>query len=234
MASTQPDEVVATVGLCRSFQQGTHVVRAVERVSLRVNRGALVAVVGPSGSGKSTLLHLIAGLDRPTAGEIIVEGQRLDQADRGQLARFRREHLGIVFQAFNLFPRFSLVENVEFPLLLAGVPAHLRRSRAIDALERVDLRTRRDTRASLLSGGEQQRGAIARALVHRPGLLLADELTGNLDSANTRLICQLLQNLQAEGQTALITTHNPEVAAIASTIMHMRDGRLTDRPDPTG
>ncbi len=182
--------------ISREYRLGEAVIRAVDEVSLTVEKGQFLALLGSSGSGKSTLLNLLAGLDRPTSGAIRVQGRNLAELNAEELARYRRETVGMVFQSFNLLPRMTLEENVELPLRLAEVDRYERESRVGEALERVRLGPRRRHRPSELSGGEQQRGALARALVNRPAILFADEPTGNLDSVNGEEILLLLREFQ--------------------------------------
>ena len=201
---------------------------AINGVSLEVREGEFVALLGSSGSGKSTLLNLLAGLDRPTSGEILVDGKNLAALNTEELARYRRETVGMVFQSFNLLPRMTLEENVELPLRLAEIERTERESRVIRALERVRLSARRKHRPSELSGGEQQRGALARALVNQPRILFADEPTGNLDSVNGEQIMLLLQEIQRSmGMTVVLVTHErPLAERFADRIVVLADGRL--------
>jgi putative ABC transport system ATP-binding protein len=211
----------------RYYKSGERSVHALEEVSLTIARHEFVAVVGPSGGGKSTLMHLIAGLDRPTAGEIIVDGLNLTTADDSALTNFRRRQLGLVFQFFNLLPTMNALENVSLPLLLQAVPPESATARARELLELVGLGNRASHFVHQLSGGEQQRVAIARALVHRPSLLIADEPTGNLDTAAAARLLELLDRIAREQMTTLIlVTHSREVAAAASRRIELRDGRV--------
>jgi putative ABC transport system ATP-binding protein len=211
----------------RYYKSGERSVHALEEVSLTIARHEFVAVVGPSGGGKSTLMHLIAGLDRPTAGEIIVDGLNLTTADDSALTNFRRRQLGLVFQFFNLLPTMNALENVSLPLLLQAVPPESATARARELLELVGLGNRASHFVHQLSGGEQQRVAIARALVHRPSLLIADEPTGNLDTAAATRLLELLDRIAREQMTTLIlVTHSREVAAAASRRIELRDGRV--------
>ncbi len=198
MAAASPLIVQAT-GLERTYQSGDSRVSALAGLDLEVRRGEFVAVMGPSGSGKSTLLNILAGLERPTAGRVSVDGIDLGSLDEDALARYRRERIGIVFQAFNLLPRYRVVDNVAFPLLFAGVPVAERTRRASALLERLGMASRASHRPNQLSGGEMQRTAIARALVTEPALLLADEPTGNLDTANGEALLAVLDELHAKG-----------------------------------
>jgi putative ABC transport system ATP-binding protein len=187
----------------------------------------MVSLIGPSGSGKSTLLHLVGGLVRPTGGEIWVSGMELGRSSDAELVRYRRDTLGFIFQSFNLMPVYSAVENVEVPLMLANVPPRQRRERAMALLGQLGLERRADHKPGELSGGEQQRVAIARALANRPRLLLADEPTGNLDSATGAELMAMLQNLiRTEGLTMLLVTHDMGVARYADRLVHLRDGQV--------
>ncbi|MEY2493996.1 MAG: putative transport system ATP-binding protein [Verrucomicrobiota bacterium] len=200
---------------------------ALDGVSLEIARNEFVAVSGPSGCGKSTLIHLLAGLERPSAGEIIVDGLALHNADDNILTQYRRRQIGLVFQFFNLLPTMNVLENVSFPLLLQGAPLQQSEERAREVIELVGLRERADHFIHQLSGGEQQRTAIARALVHRPSLLIADEPTGNLDSHSAAAVMQLMEKIGANGSTTLIVvTHSDEVARAASRRVEMRDGKI--------
>ena len=214
----------------RHYKLGDTVIQAVNQVSLEVRGGEFLALLGSSGSGKSTLLNLLAGLDRPTSGAIHVEGHNLAALDATELARYRRDTVGMVFQSFNLLPRMTLEENVELPLRLAEIDRAERGARVTEALERVRLGARRQHRPSELSGGEQQRGALARALVNRPKILFADEPTGNLDTATGEQILVLLQEIQrALGMTIIMVTHErPLAERFANRIAFLSDGRFVD------
>jgi putative ABC transport system ATP-binding protein len=221
------DIVVRTVGLTRRYKMGDTFVDALRGVDLTIARGEFVALMGPSGSGKSTVLNLIGGLDRPTSGQVWINGTELSAGDELTLTRHRRQHVGFVFQSFNLLPRLTAEENVALPLMFSGVPENERRARARALLERVGLGARLTHRPTELSGGEQQRVAIARALVGQPDILLADEPTGNLDTVTGAEIMGLLQELNQErGLTLLVVTHDPEVAAFADRIVKLRDGQV--------
>lgn len=212
----------------REYRLGETVIRAVNEVSLNIRKGEFLALLGSSGSGKSTLLSLLAGLDRPTSGAIRVREQNLAELDAEELARYRRETVGMMFQSFNLLPRMTLEENVELPLRLAEVDRKEREARVREALERVRLGARRRHRPSELSGGEQQRGALARALVNRPAILFADEPTGNLDSVNGEQILLLLREIQDSlGMTIIMVTHErPLAERFANRIAVLSDGKL--------
>ena len=221
------DSVVRAVGLTRRYAMGDTCVEALRGVDLTIERGEFVGLVGPSGSGKSTLLNLLGGLDRPTRGQVWINGTELSAGDERTLTRHRREHVGFVFQSFNLLPRLTAMENVALPLMFSNVPEKQRLRRAQQLLERVGLRARLAHRPTQLSAGEQQRVAIARALVGQPALLLADEPTGNLDTVTGAEIMALLKELNDEqGLTLLVVTHDPEVAAFAERIVKLRDGQV--------
>jgi putative ABC transport system ATP-binding protein len=221
------DFLIHAIKLTRHYHVGKTDVAALSDVDLIVRRGEFTALVGPSGSGKSTLLNLIGGLDRPSGGEVSVDGLSLGAATESQLVRYRRERVGFIFQSFNLIPTFSALENVESPMMLAEVSQRERRERAAGLLESVGLAQRILHKPNELSGGEKQRVAIARALANRPLLLLADEPTGNLDSKTGAAVLDLLcQLLKAQGLTMVMVTHDPEVAARADRIIHLRDGNV--------
>ena len=229
-----PPILIQAENLSREYRLGEAVIRAVNEVSLTVKRGEFLALLGSSGSGKSTLLSLLAGLDRPTSGAIRVQERNLSELDAEELARYRRETVGMVFQSFNLLPRMTLEENVELPLRLAEADRGERESRVNEALERVSLGPRRKHRPSELSGGEQQRGALARALVNRPTILFADEPTGNLDSVNGEQILLLLREVQTSlGMTIIMVTHErPLAEKFANRIAVLSDGRLVSDGEP--
>jgi putative ABC transport system ATP-binding protein len=213
--------------VARHYQMGDAVVRAIDDVSLEIRPREFVALLGSSGSGKSTLLNLMAGLDRPTSGVIFAQGKNLAEMNSQELATHRSHTIGIVFQAFNLLPRMTLEENVELPLRLAEVNREERTARVREAIERVRLSARLSHRPSELSGGEQQRTAIARALVNRPSILLADEPTGNLDSATGDGIMRLLREINEAGVTIVMVTHeHPRANRFAHRIITMSDGKI--------
>jgi ABC-type lipoprotein export system ATPase subunit len=226
--------VLRARGLRKQYGKGEGLVRAVDDVDLEVASGETVAVMGPSGCGKSTLLHLLGGLDRPSAGELWLAGQRLDQMGERALARLRRDKVGFVFQAFHLMDELTAVENVELPALLGGRPARWSRRRARTLLDQVGLADRAGFLPSALSGGQRQRVAIARALVSEPQLVLADEPTGNLDSQATIEVLRLFEALHAAGQTLVIVTHDSRIAATADRMISMRDGSFLDETRLTG
>jgi putative ABC transport system ATP-binding protein len=219
---------VETTNLERTYVSGHSTVAALAGVTLGIRRGEFVAVMGPSGSGKSTLLNVVAGLERPTGGSVRVDGEDLAKLDEEGLARHRSRRVGMVFQAFNLLPRLSVVDNVALPLAFSGVPTAERVRRARELLERLGMSPRADHRSNELSGGELQRAAVARALIGDPAILLADEPTGNLDSANGAALVALFEELHAQGQTVLLVTHDAQIAAHAERIIRMRDGRVVD------
>jgi putative ABC transport system ATP-binding protein len=206
-------------------------VEALRGVDLDIGANEYVAVVGPSGSGKSTLMNIVGCLDTPTSGEYVLSGETVAGLDRNRLAEIRNRRVGFVFQNFNLLPYATALENVELPLLFAGVPAGERRARAEEMLRRVELADRMDHKPTELSGGQMQRVAIARALVNTPAIVLADEPTGNLDSASGQAIVSLFAELHAAGQTIVMITHDQAVARLASRVVQIRDGLVVeDRP----
>jgi ABC-type lipoprotein export system ATPase subunit len=221
-------------GLRTEHGRGAGLVRAVDGVDLDVAAGETLAVMGPSGCGKSTLLHLLGGLDRPTAGEIRLAGEPVDQLSERALARLRRDAVGFVFQAFHLMEELTAAENIELPALLAGRSPRAARRRALDLLDRVGLADRAAHLPSALSGGQRQRVAVARALVNDPLVVLADEPTGNLDSAATLDVLRLLDSLRAAGPTLVVVTHDERIAAIADRLISMRDGAFIDEAWLTG
>jgi len=217
--------VVAASDVTRRYGEGDTAVDALRGVSLDVARGRLTAIMGPSGSGKSTLMHILAGLDRPTTGDVAIDGTNITTLDDNALTKIRRRHIGFVFQFFNLLPTLTAQENVTLPLALAGAKAD--RAWIDEVLEKTGLADRRTHRPSELSGGQQQRVAIARALVSRPTVVFADEPTGNLDSSTSGEILALLDNsVRTYGQTIVMVTHDPGAAAIADRVLFLADGRI--------
>jgi putative ABC transport system ATP-binding protein len=218
-------------GIRKVYSMGRVEVEALRGVDLDIGANEYVAIVGPSGSGKSTLMNIIGCLDTPSSGEYILSGETVAGLDRNRLAEIRNRRVGFVFQNFNLLPYATALENVELPLLFAGVPAAERRARAEEMLRRVDLADRMDHKPTELSGGQMQRVAIARALVNKPAIVLADEPTGNLDSASGKAIVSLFAELHASGQTIVMITHDQAVARLASRVVQIRDGLVVeDRP----
>ena len=222
--SPLPDIIILTHKLSRDYQLGSETVRALRDVSLQIRKNEFTAIMGPSGSGKSTLMNLIGCLDTPTAGEYWLNGQKVSERNDDELAHIRNKEIGFVFQTFNLLPRASALHNVELPLIYAGIPSKRRKQTAEYALERVGLADRMHHKPNELSGGQRQRVAIARALVNEPSILLADEPTGNLDSVTGEDIMTVFEALHDTGQTILLITHEPHIAAHASRQIHLLDG----------
>ena len=234
LSETGSTFMLRTRGLRKEYGTGAGLVRAVDEVDLEVAPGETLAIMGPSGCGKSTLLHLLGGLDRPSAGEIALAGQRIEQLSERALARLRRDTVGFVFQAFHLMDELTAAENIELPALLAGASPRAARRRALDLLERTGLAGRATALPSALSGGQRQRVAVARALINEPLLVLADEPTGNLDSEATIDVLRLFEDLHEAGQTLVIVTHDSRVAATADRMITMRDGAFVDDTRLTG
>jgi putative ABC transport system ATP-binding protein len=222
------EPVLRTRGLAMHYGQGAGLVRALDGVEVELSSGETLAVMGPSGCGKSTLLHLLGGLERPSAGEVWLAGRRIDQLSEKALARLRRRAIGFVFQAFHLMEELTATENVELPALLGGRSPRAARRRATELLEQVGLADRAGHLPSALSGGQRQRVAIARALSNDPLVVLADEPTGNLDSAATLDVLRLLDGLRSAGQTLMIVTHDERIAATADRLISMRDGAFVE------
>ena len=220
------DAIIVTRNLQRNYDMGGEVVHALSGVDLVIRKNEFVAIMGPSGSGKSTLMNLIGCLDSPTGGEYWLNGHRVSELGDDELARIRNKEIGFVFQTFNLLPRASALHNVELPLVYAGLGGRERRELAAESLTRVGLGDRMQHRPNELSGGQRQRVAIARALVNRPSILLADEPTGNLDSATSEEILGLFEGLYEDGQTIVLVTHEADIAAHARRQVHLKDGRL--------
>lgn len=226
-AAPNQDWVIVTRQLKRQYDMGGEIVRALRGVDLAIRRNEYVAIMGPSGSGKSTLMNLIGCLDTPNEGEYWLNGMLVSTMSDDALARVRNKEIGFVFQTFNLLPRASALQNVELPLVYAGISADERKRRATEALERVQLGQRMHHRPNELSGGQRQRVAIARALVNRPSILLADEPTGNLDSQTSEEIMRVFEELAAQGQTVVMVTHEPDIAVHAKRIIVLRDGIIS-------
>ncbi|MBI3160770.1 MAG: ABC transporter ATP-binding protein [Chloroflexi bacterium] len=224
--------LVQTAALAKRFQMGENVVTALQGVDLAVPENAFCQILGPSGSGKSTLLHLLGGLDRPSQGSIQVDGEPIDRMDENGLARFRRQKVGFIFQSYNLITSMTALENVSFPMQFAGIPKRQRKARAQELLERVGMADRADHKPGELSGGQQQRVAVARALVNTPRLILADEPTGNLDTASGENIMELLAELQRDGATVVMVTHDTRLTKFSTHQVHLLDGRIV--PSPNG
>ena len=216
--------LIETRDLWKTYVMGDEEIHALRGVSLSIDRGEYVAIMGPSGSGKSTLMNLIGCLDTPSKGSYVLNGQEVARMDDNELARIRNEEIGFVFQTFNLLPRATALHNVELPLVYAGVPAVERQARARGALEKVELASRMNHKPNELSGGQRQRVAIARALVNNPSILLADEPTGNLDSKTGAEIMHLFDRLHQTGNTLILVTHEADVAAYAHRVVSLRDG----------
>ena len=224
------DAVIRIRDLRRTYDMGGETIHALRGVTLDIGRNEYVAIMGPSGSGKSTMMNVLGCLDTPSGGEYWLNGQEVSRLTDDALARVRNKEIGFVFQTFNLLPRASSLHNVELPLVYAGIAAKERRDRAAVALERVGLGERMHHRPNELSGGQRQRVAIARALVNDPSILLADEPTGNLDSTTSEEIMRVFSDLHAHGQTVIMVTHEPDIAAHAHRVVVLRDGRIeTDR-----
>jgi putative ABC transport system ATP-binding protein len=218
--------LIETVDLWKTYTMGDEEIHALRGVSIQIERGEYVAIMGPSGSGKSTLMNLIGCLDTPSKGSYLLNGKQVSQMNDNELARIRNEEIGFVFQTFNLLPRATALRNVELPLVYAGVPAKDREQRAKGALEKVELAHRMNHKPNELSGGQRQRVAIARALVNNPSILLADEPTGNLDSKTGVEIMAVFERLHAAGNTIVLVTHEADVAAYAYRTIMIRDGKV--------
>lgn len=218
--------MISLKGIQKIYSTGDIEVAALRGVDLHIDAGEFVAITGPSGSGKSTMMNILGCLDRPTAGEYFLDGADVARATGTQLAEIRNKKIGFVFQGFNLLPRTTALENVELPMLYAGVPAKERRERAINALESVGLGERIHHRPKELSGGQQQRVAIARALVTQPAIILADEPTGNLDTKSSIDVMAIFQKIHSEGNTVLIITHEPEIVQYTRRVIYFRDGAV--------
>ena len=223
--------VLEAKNLAKTYETGGAKVLGLRGVDISIERGEFVAIMGPSGCGKSTLLNLLAGLDRPTAGEVWLDGQRIDGLSETDLARLRRRKVGFVFQFFNLVPTLSAVENVELPLLLVGRRRREARQSAIELLSDLGISGKEEAAPAELSGGEQQRVALARALANRPDVVFADEPTGNLDSAAGRDVLGLFREARGRGQTLLLVTHDASVASAADRVITLRDGLVADETE---
>jgi putative ABC transport system ATP-binding protein len=217
--------------ITKTYDSGENAVQALRGVDLKIDRGEFVSIIGPSGSGKSTLMHILGCLDSPSEGRYWLDGEDVAAMSGGQLARIRNKKLGFVFQTFNLLPRATIWKNVELPLLYAGVDSDERKKRALDALDRVGLANRAKHRPNELSGGQRQRVAVARALVNSPSLILADEPTGNLDQKTGSEIIRLFEEVAAAGQTIILVTHDPAIAARTQRRIKIVDGLIVDGDD---
>ena len=218
-------KVIETSHLCRYFGEGELLVKALDDVSIDVEEGEFSAIIGPSGSGKSTLLHLIGGLDKPTHGDVILAGTNIKSMTRSALSNFRRDHIGFVFQAYNLIPVLSTIENIEYVMLMQGVPASERRKRVFEMLDILGLEGLGGRRPAQLSGGQQQRVAVARAMVSRPNIILADEPTANLDSKTGISLLDMMKDLNVRhGMTFIFSTHDQKIMDRARRLIHLRDG----------
>ena len=218
--------LIETIDLWKTYSMGEEKIHALQDVSLTIDRGEYVAIMGPSGSGKSTLMNLIGCLDTPTRGTYRLNGKAVNQMNDDEIARIRNEEIGFVFQTFNLLPRATALQNVELPMIYAGMAGRQRESRAVEVLEMVELGDRMSHRPNELSGGQRQRVAIARALVNSPSLLLADEPTGNLDTKTGDEIIKLFERLHDAGNTIILITHEAEVAMHAERVVQVRDGKV--------
>lgn len=219
---------IQTKTLSKYYEIGPVMIKALDEVDLTLDRGSLSVVMGPSGSGKSTLLHLLGGLDRPTHGEININGDQLNNMDENDLAVFRRETVGLVFQAFNLLQSFTALENVSFPMRFMNIAPKIRHEKAMAIMEQVGIADRAKHKPSELSGGQQQRVAIARALVNDPILVLADEPTGNLDTTSGWSIMETLSELNQNGRTVMVVTHDPRMGQFTDQIIYLLDGKIVD------
>jgi putative ABC transport system ATP-binding protein len=226
--------VIEAQALTKIYGTGEAQVNALRGVDIAIDRGEFVAIMGPSGCGKSTLLNLLAGLDQPTAGEVWLDGDRIDRFSETKLARMRRRKVGFVFQFFNLIPTLTVGENVELPIRLAGQRRRKARRVANELLSDLGIPNKRDTAPALLSGGEQQRVALARALANEPAIVFADEPTGNLDSAAAKEVLGLLRTARNRGQTLLVVTHDARVAAAADRVINLREGLVADETALSG
>jgi putative ABC transport system ATP-binding protein len=220
------ESVITATDLWRTYVMGSEEIHALRGVTFSVPRGEYMAIMGPSGSGKSTLMNLIGCLDTPSKGTYVLRGRTVSEMDDDELAAVRNREIGFVFQTFNLLPRATALQNVELPMVYAGIPRDERAERARKALERVDLAERMGHRPSELSGGQRQRVAIARALVNNPAILLADEPTGNLDTATGNEIMGLFETLHGQGHTIILVTHERDIAERAHRTIHIRDGKI--------
>jgi putative ABC transport system ATP-binding protein len=227
------DVLIRTEELVKTYQMGSEQVHALRGVTFEIHRGEYVAIMGPSGSGKSTMMNLIGCLDTPSSGKYFLNSRLVSEMNDDELAYVRNKEIGFVFQTFNLLARATALHNVELPLIYNGTPAHERKERAIKALQSVELGERMYHRPNELSGGQRQRVAVARALVNNPSIILADEPTGNLDSATSMDIMRLLDDLHTKGHTIILVTHEPDIALHAYRVVRLLDGKIaSDEPVP--
>ena len=220
------DNLIQITDICKVYNPGENEVRALDHVSLNIDKGEYVAIIGQSGSGKSTLMNMLGCLDVPSSGTYILNGTDVSSLSDDELSDIRNQEIGFIFQGFNLIPSFTAIENVELPLLYRGVSRSKRHELAIQALEKVGLGARMTHKPSEMSGGQQQRVAIARAIAQAPPVILADEPTGNLDSASSKEIIEILKKLHAEGRTVILITHDNEIAAQAKRVIRIKDGKV--------
>lgn len=218
--------LISLQGLRKTYLIGNQVVQALDGLDLQIEQNEYVALMGPSGSGKSTLMNILGCLDSPTEGNYTLNQQNVARLNEDQLAEIRNREIGFVFQTFNLLPRYTALENVALPLIYAGIEKEIRESRAIEVLKQVGLSDRMNHRPNELSGGQRQRVAVARALVNKPSIILADEPTGNLDTATSMEIMALFQEIQESGNTVILVTHEEDIAAFAKRVVRLRDGKL--------
>jgi putative ABC transport system ATP-binding protein len=222
--------VIELQNVRKVFKTGDHETVALDNISLSVAAGEFVAIMGPSGSGKSTLMNILGLLDIPTSGSYLIDGDNMHRSKDNDLARLRREKIGFVFQSFNLLPRMNVVQNVELPMIYTGRSRSDRRGRAMELLKMVGLEKRAKFKPNVISGGETQRVAVARALANKPSLILADEPTGNLDTKNSDLVMKTFKQLHNEGVSIVLITHNPEIAEYADRTIVIRDGKIVETP----
>ena len=220
--------VIELKGIQKNYRIGDSEFAILKGIDLEIEAGEFIALMGPSGSGKSTLMNIVGCLDRPSGGQFILLGQDISQTSDDELARIRRDELGFIFQTFNLIGRISVLKNVEIPLMLSGASRERRRSRALKLLESVGIAHRSDFSPTNISGGERQRVAIARALANDPKIIIADEPTGNLDLKNSDEVMKILSNLNRDGRTIIMVTHNPEITGNCSRVIRLRDGRILE------
>ncbi len=219
--------------ITKIYRLGGEEIRALDDVTLDIESGEFISIIGPSGSGKSTLMHILGCLDSPTSGSLLLDGTMIHNASPRQLAAIRNQKIGFVFQFFNLLPKLNVLQNVELPMVYSGQSARKRRERALEALKLVGMENRSKHRPVAISGGQQQRAAIARALVNNPRIIFADEPTGNLDSHTGEVILELFRKLNAEGRTIVLVTHDPEIAAVTPRRIEIRDGKIAPEVDVT-